>query len=503
MKESVAFPGEPVLKYIPLSELRPSKFNHRKTINEAQLEELANSIRANGILQPLNVRPHLKKGQIDHYEIGGGERRYLAADRAGLDFVPCFVREMDDAAFVTLVQVENLQRVDAHPLEEADGYVDLMHVVGADVAKVSAIIGKEERYIRERLQLLKLIPEAKEMFRDDRFSLGHAIEISKQTSDVQAKIIDFTYGPLWVHEEPDGLFTELEQEKRDNDPFFARAPITTNALKAWINNHIRFDVKADIVPSFFPETAEAAARVEEAQLKTVAITYLHRTNPDVKGGRIFGPDEWRRADGTDEAPACNVADMGLVVAGPHRGEMFAVCTDKKNCDTHFADEIKAAKKTAKIEAAASVGDPNAQKAIEKEARKRAATEAANIRAKKIDDLARPILRAAAESVIVKAKSADLGIKGRVGNYVLDCLTTREFWFGRDRRKDIPKTGSADAIVRAIALACLKDGDEHHDNASGDAKALGVNVAKIVKDATAQVAKEDKAAAAKSSPNKKN
>lgn len=498
MKESLA--GEPVLKRIPLGDLRPSKFNHRKTINEAQLAELAASIARDGIYQPLSVRPVIKKGAIEFYEIGSGERRFHAATRADLDSVPCLVREMDEAAFVTLVQVENLQRADVHPLEEAEGYVDLMQVVGADVPKVSSIVGKEERYVRDRLQLLKLTPTAKKMYRDERFTLGHAIEISRQGAELQDKLIDPLYGSLWLHDQEDGLFTEQEEElRRHGDSMFGMVPITVPALKAWINSHVRFDPKAEIVADLFPKTAELLRDAADMKLKTIAITYSRRVAPEVKGGRIYGPDDWRRADGTDDAPRCNSSDLGLVVGGPHWGEAFAVCVDKKHCDTHWADEIKTAAKQervqAKTEKAASAGDLKAQKKLEKEAKAREAAAATRAQQQKIDAQALPLLLATSSAAIAKAPVSACGVKGVVGKLTLEFMKRGgELSLDAAAVKRIPKSGNPDAVVRFFAMEMV-NWVYDLDDALNDAKDLGVNGAKIVKDVTARIAKEDKAAAA--------
>lgn len=495
----------PTLENIPLDQLKPSKFNHRKSFDEAEMQDLAASITANGVLQALNVRPILKKGAIDHYEIGGGERRWRAARRAGLTSVPCLVRPMEDPQFVTLINVENLQRADVHPLEEAEGYVDLMHVHGADIAKLSEIVGKSEPYIRDRMQLLKLVPAATDMFREDRFTLGHAIEISRQTREVQERIIkvrdeETNYsGPLWNRADESGLFAAHETDEREKDPFFGLSPISVKELKSWINKHVRFYVTDEIAPTLFPETVALVQDAADMKLKTLAITYLYRMENEVKGGRIYGPDAWRRADGSEDAPKCNSSDVGLVVAGPHRGEAFAVCVDKKHCDTHWADEIKAAKREersdAKTEKAASAGDVKAQKKLEKEQKARAEAEAKRVREERVRKIAKPAIIAGAVDRVAKAKASDCGVKGFVGKYVLDGIQGTDLWFNKDDFKGLAKAGSADAIVRLFArkLITLSDYDE---NTERDAKTLGVNIAKIQKDAVAQIAKEDKAAAKK-------
>src|SRR5882724_7925316 len=138
---------------VPIGELVESTTNPRKTFNEQQLEELAESIRSKGILSPLLVRR-----QNGHFEIVTGARRYRAAQRAGLEEIPVRVGTFTDAEALEIQIIENIQRADVHPFEEAQGFRALLDREGADytIEKIAAKTGKAASFIAKRLKLLDL-----------------------------------------------------------------------------------------------------------------------------------------------------------------------------------------------------------------------------------------------------------------------------------------------------------------------------------------------------------
>lgn len=155
----------------PISELKPSPLNPRKTIDESELSELAQSIMSKGVLQSLLVRP-LKKGK--GYEIICGERRYRAAKIAKLKVVPVVVRhDLDDQAALEAMVIENSQRKDVHPLEEADGIAALRDA-GRTIEEIAAKLGRPPAFCHRRLVLLQLGPTARKAFMKGRLSVGAA-----------------------------------------------------------------------------------------------------------------------------------------------------------------------------------------------------------------------------------------------------------------------------------------------------------------------------------------
>jgi ParB/RepB/Spo0J family partition protein len=171
---------------IDLELLHPSKTNPRKRFNEDKLNELAASIKTQGVLQPLLVRrmpfdaqhPDAEKF-FNHYEIVAGERRYRAAKLTDLIEVPCFVRELTDLQVLHAQVIENLQRDDLHPLEEAEGYEKLMKEHGATADSLAAEIGKSKAYIYARLKLCDLCTEARTAFFSNELDASTALLIAR------------------------------------------------------------------------------------------------------------------------------------------------------------------------------------------------------------------------------------------------------------------------------------------------------------------------------------
>lgn len=154
---------------VPLTAIRPCPFQPRKDFPEAALRELADSIREQGIVQPLIVRP-----RPDGFELIAGERRWRAAQLAGLAEVPVLVREADDTAVLELALIENLQRENLNPVEEAQGYQQLMEQFGMRQEDIATKVGRSRVAVANALRLLKLQPDVQGYLRNGQLSVGHA-----------------------------------------------------------------------------------------------------------------------------------------------------------------------------------------------------------------------------------------------------------------------------------------------------------------------------------------
>ena len=157
---------------MPISDLIPNKYQPRKNFNKTNLEDLTNSIKERGVLQPIIVRRSLD--QNNKYEIIAGERRWLAAQKAGLHDVPVVVTEADDLRSLEFAIVENVQRQDLNPLEEAQGYKRLIDEFSYDQEKVSKFIGKSRSYISNSLRILTLPNDVIKLIETEQLSTGHA-----------------------------------------------------------------------------------------------------------------------------------------------------------------------------------------------------------------------------------------------------------------------------------------------------------------------------------------
>jgi len=157
---------------VPTGSLRPNARNPRRSFSNAELDELVASLRERGIIQPIIVRP--ARGAGDGYEVIAGERRWRAAQRAGLHEVPVVVVEATDAEALQLAIIENVQRTDLNPLEEADGYRALMEEFGNNQDEIAKMIGKSRSYVANTLRLLKLPETVKSYIHAGKLSAGSA-----------------------------------------------------------------------------------------------------------------------------------------------------------------------------------------------------------------------------------------------------------------------------------------------------------------------------------------
>jgi ParB family chromosome partitioning protein len=166
------------LQEMPVASIRPNPFQPRVHFDEAALSELAASIEASGLLQPIIVRP--RQGG---YELIAGERRWRAVQRLGWEKIPVVVRDVDDRTLLTLALIENLQRDDLSPIEEANSYQRLLAEFEMSQAEVARLVGRDRSTVANALRLLKLPPEVRDMVDDGRLSEGHARALLALTHD--------------------------------------------------------------------------------------------------------------------------------------------------------------------------------------------------------------------------------------------------------------------------------------------------------------------------------
>ena len=173
---------------ISISSIIPNKYQPRKNFEKESLEELTSSVRERGIIQPLIVRK--AEGQNEKYELIAGERRWQAAQNAGLHDVPVIVIEADNLKSLEFAIVENVQRKDLNPIEEANGYKRLIDEFNYDQEKVSKFIGKSRGHVANCLRLLSLPDEVIKLVEENKLSQGHAkILVSTENALFLAKKI--------------------------------------------------------------------------------------------------------------------------------------------------------------------------------------------------------------------------------------------------------------------------------------------------------------------------
>tara|TARA_Y100001970_G_scaffold276331_1_gene378874 strand:- start:9022 stop:9864 length:843 start_codon:yes stop_codon:yes gene_type:complete len=181
---------EPQKNQLLISDLVPNKYQPRKIFDESNLDELTNSIKERGMIQPIIVRK--SNDDVSKFEIIAGERRWLAAQKAGLHNVPVVITKADDLKSLEFAIVENVQRHDLNPLEEAQGYKRLIDDFAYDQDKVSKFIGKSRSYITNSLRLLALPEDVIKLIENQKLTAGHAkILVGLQNASfIASKIVE-------------------------------------------------------------------------------------------------------------------------------------------------------------------------------------------------------------------------------------------------------------------------------------------------------------------------
>lgn len=460
---------------IPLDEIRPSKTNPRKSFDKVQLEELAQSIREKGVLQPILVRPAADNGKGDDYELVAGERRYRAAKDAGLLQVPAVVRQLTDIEVIEVQVIENLQRTDLHPLEEAEGYRQLM-AKKYDVAKIAARTGRSVKYVYDRVKLLSLTKAAQKAFLAGEFTTGHAVILARlRPADQERAMGD----PRALFDDEELLFAPDKEDELGPGDWNPRKPRSVRELQGWVDQHVKLEA-VEAEPMLFPETAAIITDAAALGERVVRITHDEIT-PDAakEGPKVILGRSWKRADGKAGSRQCERSVIGMIVIGAGRGEALRVCIDKKHCTVHWGDQIKAAKKREQevTKAAATGEDREAirrRKELEEGAREKARREQWT--------KAEPAIVAALAAAVRKARA---GVDGAAGKLVLESFKLDVLYgsVSAAAARTVPMGRSAEDLIRHMAFGILtRDVGRQYvdvDQITKDAKAFGVDVRKIL------------------------
>jgi ParB/RepB/Spo0J family partition protein len=316
LEPSVAVTPSSEFCEIPLGEIHPPTAfpNPRTTVDTAALEELAASIRQHGLLQPIVVRTHPTG---TGYELIAGSRRVRAAALAQLATIPARVATLDDQAAHEAAIIENLQREDVHPLEEAEAYERVMAhdpLVTADA--IAAKVGKSATYVYRRLTLLRLLPNIREAFRKDIITAAHAERLASVPADRQPEAFEQCFYSL--------LRTDDDNHDRNN-----LAPM--HRLDEWLRTRVALDVHHEDTGRFLPELAQAVTEQEHDGANVLALSTLH-THTDAREPKPILVRSWKLAEGKQK---CAHARPGVIVLGDNRGALLQVCIAKKACKKHW------------------------------------------------------------------------------------------------------------------------------------------------------------------------
>ena len=216
------------LKRVPIEFIRPNARNPRRTFVEADLADLADSIKQRGVLQPIVVRSLSQDGRA--FELIAGERRWRAAQRAGLHDIPVVVVQASDQEMLELAIIENVQRADLNPIEEALGYEQLINEFGYSQADLAGAIGKSRSYLANALRLLKLPDDARKLVAEGALSAGHARALLSLENPGDMARLAVQKG-LSVRELEKHAQDNKKQRANLNSPNPIKADPNTNALE--------------------------------------------------------------------------------------------------------------------------------------------------------------------------------------------------------------------------------------------------------------------------------
>ena len=339
---------------LPLSMLHESATNPRRTFEPRKLVELAESLRTHGLIQPITVRPN-----SDGYEIVAGARRFRAAQIAELPELPVRILDLTDQQTLEVQIIENSQRQDVHPYEEAAGYQRLLDMPGYDVAALAEKCGKSQSHVYARLTLLQLLPEVAEAFQQERITASHANLIARLPQSSQAAAFEQCWKKEYGQTEPHLLpakhlsawITSTLYLALADAPFDREDP----ALKPEAGACVTCPRRTGHNTTLFSDVADQGDQCLDSPCYHDKITaHLHReiaARPElvqIVNGYSSTADQWpdsvRRgtfreveviAENPDAEPTspCPTAKPAIIVAGRLVGTTFTVCTDN-HCPVH-------------------------------------------------------------------------------------------------------------------------------------------------------------------------
>lgn len=418
--------------------------NPRATFDQDALNELAASIRLHGVLQPILVRP---RSNDSGYELIAGARRLRATRLAEIARIPAHVVTFDDQTAREAAIIENLQRQDVHPLDEAEAYERLMAtdpLITADT--VAAKVGKSATHVYARLTLLRLQPDIRDAFRRDIITTAHAQRLATVPADRQPEAFAHCFFNL--------LGTGTDALDRNN-----LAPM--KQLDEWLQTRVALNVHHEDTTRFLPDLVEAISEQEQGGAEVLALSTL-TYHTDLREPKPILARSWMPAEGKKHT--CSHARPGVIVLGEDRGRLLQVCIAKKQCAKHWG---KASERVAQRTADLANRQAAAERAERDEARRErertfweqqlrpALLSAIAEKAKQQKTITRPLITAVLETITMRA----------------DELTT---WCGPIAK--LPADGFAAALLMALALR----EQFSQDRLSSFAKGLRVNVPALCK-----------------------
>jgi ParB family transcriptional regulator, chromosome partitioning protein len=343
---------------LALACIQESTTNPRRTFDESKLAELAESLRTQGLIQPITVRPN-----SEGYEIVAGARRFRAAHLAEMGEIPVRIVQLSDEQAIEWQLIENSQRVDVHPYEEAQGLQRLLDLPGYDVATLAEKTGKSESLIYTRLALLQLIPEVAEAFQEERITASHANLIARLPQDSQKEAFTQCWRKDWQDNEPHLLpakylsawiannvylpLVEAPFDREDNTLNPTAGACSNCPSRSGYNTSLFSDVAGDQclnATCYHAKLTEHVNREVAARPELVQIETAHRNSKERRPGTLSRHEYTEIARPEDEnedaepVTPCESSKTAIVVYGEGAGSTRTVCTDP-DCPVHHPHRI--------------------------------------------------------------------------------------------------------------------------------------------------------------------
>lgn len=347
---------------LPLGVLVESPTNPRRIFDETGLNELAASIRAHGVLEPLLVRPHNERT----FEIVFGARRYRASKIAEADSVPVRIKNLTDAQALEAQLIENLQRQDVHPLDEAQGFRALLNLEEPkySIEQISAKTGKSAAYVAQRLKLTELTPPVVEAFAKDEIGVGHALLVAKLPADRQEEALkacfreDWSNGDrkakrillpirnlqIWIEQNVMLILKEAPFDKRDADLVSAAGNCVDCPKRTGHNKLLFAEVRQDACtdPACYQAKVDAhvakaiAAKPQMVQISTAygkqqqgSLVLPRNKYVAIRDEKPKNKEEAQRP----EYKTCKYTAEAIITEGSEKGEIHKVCAHP-DCTVH-------------------------------------------------------------------------------------------------------------------------------------------------------------------------
>lgn len=344
----------PEYQTVNINRLVPSPTNPRKTFDPKALEELAESIRAVGLLQPILARPRPAAGSEEDLEIVTGERRWRAAALAGRVEVDVRIKKLTDAEVIEAQVTENLIRSDVHPLEEMNGILALMQLDPEryTVQELSAKFGKSQSFIARRLKLAELIPEAAEALRKDEIGIGHAEELAVLGPDDQKDALAHAFTTLYSGGKQSKVLVSVANLRRyietnillllDEAPFDTRDESLYPEAGSCLNCPFRTGYNALLFPDMKEDSCTRKECYSEKITRHIDASGLPKIAGDwapvPEGSGILPRQTFTILNPQQADELCQHATEAILGTGPDRGGKRTVCLSE-NCPIHSDDPI--------------------------------------------------------------------------------------------------------------------------------------------------------------------